>query len=80
MKLKLLRLEQMSEEETFADRKWVDGKIISKPFYEVAAKYPECLFEIEEDSKLFPNWGSAWYKRGENNEIELYKENWDTSG
>jgi len=78
--MKLLKLEQMSEEEAFADIKWVDGKLTSKPFYEVAAKYPHCLFEQEEDSKYFPHWGSAWFKCGKNNVIELYKENWDTSG
>lgn len=78
--MKLLQLEQMSEEESFADRKYVNGKFISKPFYEVASKYPDCLIEIEEDTKLYPNWGFAWYKCGENNYIELWRENWDTSG
>lgn len=77
--MKLLQLAQMSEEELFADRKWVNGLITSKNFDEVAAKYPKCLIDIDGENS-YPNWGHGWYKRGENNVIELYKENWDTSG
>lgn len=77
--MKILQLEQMSDAELFANRKWVDGKIFSKPFYEVATKFPECLIEVEEHGKYYPSWGYGWYKCGENNVIELWKENWDTS-
>jgi hypothetical protein len=77
--MKILKLSQMSTAESFADRKWVDGKIKSKTFDEVAVKFPECLIEIENED-CFPNWGDGWYKRGENNVIELWRENWDSSG
>lgn len=76
----LLQLAQMSEAEQFADRKWVNGLITSKSFDEVAAKYPECMINLEDAENSYPNWGYGWYQRGENNVIELYKQNWDTSG
>ncbi len=76
--MKILKLEQYSKEEKFADRKWVGNKPVSKHFNVVAAAFPDCVLEVTEDN--FPDWGSAYYKCGENGVLELWKQNWDTSG
>lgn len=77
--MKLLQLAQHSKEEAFADRKYINGKLSSKPFNRVAKEFPDCLIEIN-DEDSFPGWGYGWYKRGRNGEIVLHKQNWDSSG
>ncbi len=84
--MNLLDISQMSQEELFMEREY-DPKtrdFSSEQFDEVAAKFPKCLFEFYADKSMplhGPGWGHAWYKKDENTGmIELFRENWDTSG
>lgn len=78
--MKVLKLEQNGEIEGFAKIRWNQNlkKVTSQPFDLVAEKYPFVLINIEE--KDFPPWGYAFYRKNEEGMLELFKENWDTSG
>jgi hypothetical protein len=76
----ILQLEQNGEAERFALIRWNQGlrKVESNLFDLVAEKYPFTLKTIDE--KGSPPWGCGWYKKNKDGMLELFKQNWDTSG
>lgn len=78
--MKVLNIPQNSEVEQYADLKYdrATNKYNSRPFWDVAAKFPQNLIDVTDEQS--PRWGNAFYIEGENGMLELDKENWDTSG
>lgn len=80
--MKVLKIEQNGHVESFANLKavFINNKyeFVSTSFDIVAKRFPECLIDIKEND--FPPWGYAFYRKNEEGMLELFKENWDTSG
>ena len=58
-------------------RKWVDNSYYKLYFNQIAEKYPQLVKFVSE--KELPSWGYSWWAAGATGQIELYKENWDSS-
>lgn len=70
--MKLIELEQNTR---------IESKALKlKYFDKICAEIPESVIIVQNVDNCHPRWGFAWYVKGQNGEIELFKENWDTSG
>ena len=76
----VLNLTQNSKAEAFMrlSYDWSTYTAVNRPFDEIAAAFPEVVREVTPEQG--PNWGSAFYAKGQDGKPTLLKHNWDSSG